>query len=136
VVEDSDPEAGRAGDADAEAEVLFAADGEAEVLFAAEGEDDGEGEGEGDCDGEGDSDGDGEGDALALACAGSAWQAESVAFVDPSVAACAAPATARVRKLPLSTVAATTLTCPKRIRTPVYADLSRLPCAACDSCRS
>ena len=126
---------------DGEAVALFPAEGEAVALFVAEGEGvevfavEGEGlawltlgEGEtgggslgklewladGDVDGEGEFDGDGEGDALA--CAGSAWHTESAAVVDPWVAACAVPARPRVRKLPLSMVAAATLTCPKRIR--------------------
>ena len=123
--------------ADGEAVALFAADGEAVALFDPDGEGlawltltegetgggslgepewlaDGDVDGEADSDGEGDFDGDGEGDALA--CAGNAWHTESVAVVDPWVAACAVPAMPRVRKLPLSTVAAATLTCPKRIR--------------------
>jgi hypothetical protein len=123
--------------ADGEAVGVFAADGEGVVVVAvagdgltwltlAEGETgggslgvpewlaDGDVDGEADFDGEGEFDGDGEGDAVA--CAGSAWHTESVAVFDPWVAACAAPARPRVRKLPLSTVAATALTCPKRIR--------------------
>ena len=117
--------------AEGEAVALFVADGEGAVVFAVEGEGlawltPGEGEtgggslgepeslADGDVDGEADFDGDGEGDALA--CAGSAWHTESAAVVDPRVAACAVPARPRVRKLPLSMVAAATLTCPKRIR--------------------
>ena len=122
--------------ADGEGVVVFAVDGEAVALFAPDGEGlawltltegetgggspgepewlaDGDVDGEADSDGEDEFDGDGEGDALA--CAGSAWQTESVA-VDAWVAACAVPAMPRIRKLPLSTVAAATLTCPKRIR--------------------
>jgi hypothetical protein len=83
-------------------------------------EGDGEGDGDGEVDGEGDSDedgeGDGDGEGVGVLEAGSAWHTESVLAAGASEAACAWPSMPRVRKLPLSTVTAAALTCPKRIK--------------------
>jgi hypothetical protein len=91
-----DGDAGPELDADAELD----ADGEVDV------------EGEVDPDGEVDADEDGDGEEVA--CCGSAWHTVSVGCVARG-AACALPAMPRPRKLPPSRVAATTLTCAKRI---------------------
>ena len=87
------------------------------LLERVEGDGDGdaEGDGEGDRDGEGEGEGDGEG--VGVPGAGSAWHTESVlAAAGAREAACAWPSMPRVRKLPLSTVTAAALTCPKRIK--------------------
>jgi hypothetical protein len=80
----------------------------------------GEGVGEGVGSGVGVGDDRGEGDGDGGVTAGSAWHTTfAVAAACPcgvSGAACALPSAPRVRKLPLSTVTATTRTCPKRIR--------------------
>ena len=86
-------------------------------LVEGDSEGDGDGDGEGELDGEGDGDGEGVG----VPEAGSAWHTVSVLFVVAAGAASALPSTPRVRKLPLSKVTAATLTCAKRIRSPVYA---------------
>jgi hypothetical protein len=76
----------------------------------------GEGDGEGDRDGDGSGDGDGVGVGVGVAEAGSAWHAVSVLAGAARGAACALSSTPRVRKLPLSTMTAATLTCAKRMR--------------------
>ena len=82
-----------------------------------EGEGDGDGEGEG----ERDSEGDGDGDGVGVLDDGSAWHTLSVFAGVVVGAACAVPSTPRARKLPVSKVPAATLTCAKRIGSPVYA---------------
>jgi hypothetical protein len=80
-------------------------------------ESDGEGDGVGDGDGDGEGDDDGVG--VGVPEGGRAWHTVSVLlalFVIARGAACALPSTPRVRKLPLSTVTAATLTCAKRIK--------------------
>ena len=81
-------------------------------LVEGDGDGDAEGDGEGDSDGEGDGDGEGVG----VLEAGNAWHTESVLAAGAREAACALPSMPRVRKLPLSTVTAAALTCPKRIK--------------------
>ena len=93
----------------------------------------GDGEGDGDGDGDGDRGGDGDGDGDGVPEAGSAWHTESVLFGVASGAASALPSTPRVRKLPLSTVTAATLTCAKRMRIACLRCSSGLPCALRDS---
>jgi hypothetical protein len=97
-VPEGDVEADFAGDADVDS------DPDADV--------DSDGDADADFEGDDDADDDGEGDEVA--CAGSAWQAESVAGV-VSGAACALTARPRVRTLPPSKVTATALACAKRI---------------------
>jgi hypothetical protein len=125
----------------ADGEVVGEAEGEVEMaawLTRAEADPDGvslalaewlademsDGDAEADVDVEGDVDvvgevevevdGDGEGEELA--CDGNAWHAVFVSGEVAMGAACALPAMPRARKLPLSRVAAATLTCPKRMR--------------------
>jgi hypothetical protein len=93
----------------------------------------GEGEGDGEGDGDGDGEGDGEGDGVGVPEAGSAWHTVSVLMVVARGAAAAVPSTPKVRKLPLSTVTAATLTCAKRIRIACLRCSSGLPCALRDS---
>jgi hypothetical protein len=134
VLPDGDAEADPEGETEADgtsAVWLTLADGdtaggsllEAEWLAddVPEGEGDGDGdfEGDGEGDGAGDFDGavdfDGDGEVEGTPGAGRAWHAVSVAAVGWG-AACALAARPRVRKPPLSSVAAATLTCAKRIR--------------------
>jgi hypothetical protein len=87
------------------------------LLELAEGDGEGDGDEEGDGEGDRDADGDGDGEGVGVAEAGSAWHTESVlAAAGAREAACALPSMPRVRKLPLSTVTAAALTCPKRIK--------------------
>ena len=69
--------------------------------------------------GEGEGDGDGDGDGDGVAGDGRAWHA--VFVVDAVEAACAVPGALKVRKLPLSTVTAASLTCAQCIKRPVFA---------------
>ena len=88
-----------------------------------EGEGEGEVEGEGDGEGEGECGGEDEGDGegVGVLADGSAWHTLSV-FAGVAVgAACAVPSTPTARKLPLSKMLAATLTCAKRMGSPVYA---------------
>jgi hypothetical protein len=105
-VPEGDVDADFAGDADAD----FAGDADAD----SDGDADADLEGDGDADSDGDADADLEGDGDEVACAGSAWHAESVAGV-ASGAACALTARPRVRTLPPSKVTAAALACAKRI---------------------
>ena len=102
--------------------VLAAADWLGDALLALV-----EGEGDGDGDGDWDGDGEGDGDGVGVPEAGSAWHTVSVLFGVVREAASALPNTPRVRKLPLSTVTAATLTCAKRIRIACLRCSSGLP---------
>jgi hypothetical protein len=118
------------GGADRLGGVLAAADWLGDAALALV---EGDGEGDGDGDRDGDGDGEGDGDGVGVPEAGSAWHTVSVLLGVAKVAASALPNTPRVRKLPLSTVTAATLTCAKRIRIACLRCSSGLPCALRDS---
>jgi hypothetical protein len=102
------------------------------LLELVEGDGEGDGDAEGDGEGDNDADSDGDGEGVGVPEAGSAWHTESVlAAAGAREAACALPSMPRVRKLPLSTVTAAALTCPKRIKDRLSTLLVRV--TACSS---